>query len=417
MNSVLCLVTAYMMNALWQVVLIAGAGGLVARLLQRVGPRAQHIAWVTTLVLAILTPARPVFRTLAGLVSSHLAAATLPSGAGARISELTAHASGRLLMPPSALHALALTYLLALQFFAWRFGRLLRYTCQLRKNARPLLLDASSLVLEQRCAHEFSVQDALILQSREVAGPMTLGLLRPTLMVPEGFFRDCPEPDQLAALAHEYAHMRRHDFLKNLLYEVLSLPIAFHPATWVIKSHLAQTREMVCDAMATRKVIDTHAYTGSLLRLVTRIAAASQVSPSGAIGIFDANILEKRIMIMKTRKPSLSSLSALGLIVPGTVLLFAVAAGGATVSKTIDIQSSPSASVESGANPNVDLACTFYNEQGRGLDGTCSRKPESHTSYICTATDDPTMSQEQAGCEWKVQRGEQLLVHGPSPSF
>ena len=414
MNNLLCLVASYILNALWEVVLIAGAGSLVARLLQRVGPRAQHMAWVATLSLAILTPAQPVFRTWSSLLNLHHVAARLPSGPAARTSGLMAHSSGRILLSPSSLHEMSLAYLLVLLFFTWRFARLLRRTGQIRETAQTLLLDAETHSAWKRCRQEFSVRDALILESCEVAGPVTLGVLRPALLVPQGFFHNCPAPDLLAALAHECAHMRRRDFLKNLLYEIASLPIAFHPVTWIIKSQIAQTREMICDAMATHTVIDTHTYTTSLLRLVTSMAA-SQVSSSSAIGIFDANILEKRIMIMKTRKPSLSSLSSLGLIVPAIAILFAVAAAGATVSNTINTPSSASSSAATEAKAHVDLACTFYNDQGRGVDGICARKPDSRSLYICTATHDHTMSQEQSGCEWKVQRAEKLLSHDRNP--
>jgi beta-lactamase regulating signal transducer with metallopeptidase domain len=110
-----------------------------------------------------------------------------------------------------------------------------------------------------------------------------------------------PNPEE------QFAHMKRRDFQKNICYEVAILLLAFHPALWFLKSQIAQTREMICDNMATEKLIDSRSYTHSLLRLATMIATSSRVSTTHAIGIFDANILEKRIMTINLRKQHPSS--------------------------------------------------------------------------------------------------------------
>ena len=416
-NSLLCSLTTYVLNAVWEVSLIGGTGWFVHGLLKRVGPRAQHLTWVTTLALAVLTPALPFIGLLAGVISVRSGVTVLPSAKAVGAATIPALSGGTMTLSPLILAILSTTYILVFLFFGCRLVWLLGRTVAILARSQPLLLSTEANDVWQRCVREFSVDNALIRRSSETAGPVTLGILRPVLLVPKGFVGTCGESDLLAALAHECAHMHRHDFLKNLFYEFASLPVAFHPAVWMMKSQIAQTREMICDGMATRNVIDTSTYTGSLLRLVTRLASASPVSPSSAIGIFDANILEKRIMIMKTRKPSLSLLSVLGHIVPGALLLFSAAAGGASVAKSIEAQDSDQTSVISTKESRpADLACTFYDQQGRGIDGTCGRKANTRHSFICTTNDDPTISQEQSGCEWKVQRAEQLQSRGSNPN-
>jgi TonB family protein len=74
------------------------------------------------------------------------------------------------------------------------------------------------------------------------------------------------------------------------------------------------------------------------------IVTAPQISTSHAIGIFDANILEKRIMYIKTKKQNLSLAMRYGLIIPGALLLFSVAAGGAAMAIGIAPQSQSSQS-------------------------------------------------------------------------
>jgi len=66
---------------------------------------------------------------------------------------------------------------------------------------------------------------------------------------------------------------------------------------------------------------------------------ASRVSTLHAIGIFDANILEKRVMMMNIKKQPLSSVLKYGLILPSTLFLLSIAAGGAAMAVVIEPQS------------------------------------------------------------------------------
>jgi TonB family protein len=96
--------------------------------------------------------------------------------------------------------------------------------------------------------------------------------------------------------------MQRRDYAKNILYELLSLPIAFHPALWLTRARLAETREMLCDELAAQAVHGRERYAQSLLRLAASIANETPAPTLHAIGIFDANIFERRVMHL-TLKP------------------------------------------------------------------------------------------------------------------
>jgi TonB family protein len=217
------------------------------------------------------------------------------------------------------------------------------------RDAGPLSLDPDSEAVWSRCKRTFSVERAQILSSARIGGPVMIGFRDPVLLMPAGFFEGCAPHDLLAALAHECAHMERRDFAKNLLYEVASLGLAFHPVTRMLKARIAQTREMICDEMTVSRIIDPHSYTQSLLRLATRMFLTPRVSSSHAIGIFDANILEKRIMTITTKKPQLSVVVKYGLVVPGALLLLSVAAVGSA--KTVVIQSEMKTQTADGAKP------------------------------------------------------------------
>jgi TonB family protein len=336
MSSVAGVLTSCLVNSVWEIPLMGGAAWLVGRALRRLGPRAEHGVWVSTLALSILTPALPLFRCVMGLIRDSrgdrepLAVVFSAGQSGG------ANPAGVFVIPGALVMPLFIVYAAALLYFAARLGWSLYLTGELLRRGCVVALDPEKDDVWRRCRRAFGVDGATLVGSRRVTGPVTLGLRGPVLLLPLAFAEESGAQDFLAAVAHECAHMQRRDFEKNLLYEVASLVIAFHPVTWMVKSRIAQTREMVCDAMATERLIDSRSYTQSLLRLAAMVAVSPRVSTTHAIGIFDANILEKRIMRMHMRKRQVSSVVKYGLVIPAAMFLLSVAVGGAAMAVVVE---------------------------------------------------------------------------------
>jgi hypothetical protein len=98
-------------------------------------------------------------------------------------------------------------------------------------------------------------------------------------------------PQQLRSIiAHELAHIRRHDYLVNLLQTVVDTFFYFHPAVWFISARIRTLREDCCDDMVIAGGSDAGAYTESLLCVARRaleIRGASALPSSlvlGAVG-------------------------------------------------------------------------------------------------------------------------------------
>jgi hypothetical protein len=145
--------------------------------------------------------------------------------------------------------------------------------------------------------------------------PVVLGWRRPLLLVPEGFFAPEKAQDIAAALAHECAHIARRDFAKHLLHEVVAAAVAYHPACWLMQRRIAETRELVCDEMAAGVVGDRPEYAASLLRLARAMATpAGHSAGTPAIGVFDADILEERIMRLTTDVPKVSRIERIAMV-------------------------------------------------------------------------------------------------------
>ena len=63
-------------------------------------------------------------------------------------------------------------------------------------------------------------------------------------------FEGHAEDEVRAALLHELAHVRRRDYLVNLMCQIAALPAGWHPAVYGIQQRIRRTREMLCDAIA-----------------------------------------------------------------------------------------------------------------------------------------------------------------------
>ena len=405
------LLTSYVVNAVWQVAALASAGWCLSRWVKPAGPELQHKIWVATLILVTFVPATPAIR-------SYLAHSALTGQVSASSPTLVARGSSRhipltgsdLIFQPAALHLVSGLYMAALLFCFLRLCRVMHRTAALVRNADAASTHPDYAALWHTSKERFSVQSAVLMRSGDVSGPVTAGLWRPVLLLPATFMENHSGTEFLAAAAHECAHMKRDDFRKNVFYEIVALFTVFHPLTWFIKSQIAQTREMVCDRMAAEQFADRLAYARSLLQLASKMQTATSAA-SHAMGMFDAKILERRIMNLTTSMPRLSQIQRYLRTVAAIFLLSICAGGVALMTRTVaaqtpnsSAQGQPSAGKKQAA---PDLACTYYYNGVGSDDATCGRDKEDKTKYRCYLNADPTRSNPQAACEWKVLRFEE----------
>ena len=103
--------------------------------------------------------------------------------------------------------------------------------------------------------------------SNRIAGPLTVGVIRPLILLPITALTSL-SPEQLeVVLAHELAHIRRADYFWNILQTMIETLFFFHPAVWWIGGKLRQERELCCDDMAVQLCSDPLVYATALLRL------------------------------------------------------------------------------------------------------------------------------------------------------
>jgi len=80
--------------------------------------------------------------------------------------------------------------------------------------------------------------------------PITAGSWKPVVLVPAALLTGMP-PDLLEALlAHELAHIKRHDYLVNLIQSVIEVFLFYHPSVWMLSRHIRVEREQIADDLA-----------------------------------------------------------------------------------------------------------------------------------------------------------------------
>ena len=123
----------------------------------------------------------------------------------------------------------------------------------LRQNSRP---PSDSVLAKQyeslRRRSKSPLQRITILVADKLTSPVAFGFLRPTIVIPASLVTQSPPLLLEAILAHELAHIRRHDYLVNLGQLVIETLLFFNPAVWWISHQIRSEREACCDAEAVR---------------------------------------------------------------------------------------------------------------------------------------------------------------------
>jgi TonB family protein len=208
----------------------------------------------------------------------------------------------------------------------------------LRREAVGVLLTGDAEYFWLHCSRRFRVDGVSMAASSRIFSPVTMGLRRKLLLLPATMVDALPEADLQTVIAHEFAHMQRKDFLKNLLYELVSLPVTYHPLLWMTRARIMESREIVCDQMAA-DVTGRKEYARSLLRLASLMVAGTLGRTPHTIGIFDANVFERRLMNLTEkhneihgvrRMAVIAACAALGLATCGSALALGMHADAVT---------------------------------------------------------------------------------------
>ena len=232
-----------LLHFLWQGALLGIGSAILLRMMGGARPGARYAVACGALLACLVWPACEFIAALGAAPDRpQLLAQTAASGAFPH-SELLSGIDKRLPLLVSAWLACAAALALrSVSGLAWiararrTGGRNTHWQQRLSQLAAKLGI---------RRAVSLRVVDAL-------ASPVTAGWWRPVILLPAALVARMPPELLEALLAHELAHVRRHDFLVNLLQNVVEILLFYHPAVWWLSRRIRQERELVADGIAAR---------------------------------------------------------------------------------------------------------------------------------------------------------------------
>ena len=272
-----------LLHLLWQGVLVAAILTATLALLRRQSANARYIASCGALLLVVALGVATAYRmyepaitnvetgfspSLVGLKpDSTLIDTQAPAATFSFLSFISAH-----LTEIVAIWLVGVVILSARLIFGWIGARRLA-----RRGTQPageqwqrsLWRIASTLRLWRPID---------LLESAAVEVPTVIGWLRPVILLPIASLSGLSAQQIEMVLAHELAHIRRHDFMVNLMQSVVETLLFYHPAVWWISQRIRVEREHCCDDLAVAVFGDPLQYARALTRFEElRLAAAQNV--------------------------------------------------------------------------------------------------------------------------------------------
>jgi beta-lactamase regulating signal transducer with metallopeptidase domain len=142
-----------------------------------------------------------------------------------------------------------------------------------------------------------------IFESSLVKIPVAIGYFKPVILFPLGILSGLPQNQIEAIIAHELAHIKRNDFIINLIQTFIETLFFYHPAIWWISSVINGERENCCDDIAIDYCLDSIVYSNALFNIQETCTRERNVVLA-ALG--QRNNLYRRIIRMNSTNSSVS---------------------------------------------------------------------------------------------------------------
>ena len=167
------------------------------------------------------------------------------------------------------LPSLTIAWLCGVFSLSLRLAGGLFYTQRLKKNHTVPISSEWHERLRRLCQQLQVRPTVRLLGSACVQVPTVIGWLRPVILLPASALTGLTAQQLEAILAHELAHIRRYDYLVNLLQTAVETLLFYHPAVWWVSKQVRLEREHCCDDLAVAVQGNALAYARALAELET----------------------------------------------------------------------------------------------------------------------------------------------------
>ena len=327
-------------NSLWQMSLLWACYHLFVLIFRRTPSRARHNMALLLLTTGAAWSAITFLSTWFDLDSNRVGIPDPSQGVPALLTQ-TGHwlANGI----NEALPWCSTLYLLILG------GLLARYFRHYLLSRRIVRIGLSKIspefrVFVERTARHMGIRPVVRIHlSGLVDVPITLGFLKPVILLPVAMLTQLTTQQVEAILIHELSHIRRKDYLLNLLITAMELLYFFNPFTRMLTAHLKKEREHCCDDEVLQFRYDPHAYVSALLSLA-RQHRQGHLAVAAIGGGGDKLLLQRARKILQQKSPVNRPRPFL-LLFPGILLALATL-GPARTSREVRVPGQPVVAVQ-----------------------------------------------------------------------
>ncbi len=193
-----------------------------------------------------------------------------------------------------------------------------------RRRAQRMIPQEVERMFLRLCEQIHTGRKVILRASDEVISPLAMGVWRATVILPISAVLSLSPEELEAVIAHELGHIRRGDYLWNLMQTAIESILFFHPAVWWLSRTVRDRREVCCDEIAVRSCAGPAVYARALLRLEEQRSRKLRLAM--ALGGCGGSLLGrvKKVlgedMAMESRMTSGMSVAAVGALVTALLL-------------------------------------------------------------------------------------------------
>jgi beta-lactamase regulating signal transducer with metallopeptidase domain len=270
-----------LLHSIWQGILLAILLKGALNLLKRSSANTRYLIACITLLLMLLLPVSTTFWSSSkdhGIDSANKSFQVKDSNEKvimspetylqANISEIEStyrswiHQAEKQFLP-----WLVLIWLLGVLVSSLRLAGIWTYTQQLKLNGEHLVLEPWKETLHKLSWELRVSRPVILIESSLVKVPGVVGWIKPMILIPSYALTGLTPQQFELILAHELAHIRRHDYLVNLFQTIIETLFFYHPAVWWVSSQVRKERENACDDLAISIGGDASVYARTLIEI------------------------------------------------------------------------------------------------------------------------------------------------------
>jgi beta-lactamase regulating signal transducer with metallopeptidase domain len=162
---------------------------------------------------------------------------------------------------------LSFAYLITLFFMSMRYVRYFQYSKKLRSSGLQKMKPELRLFVGSIGRRLGIHKKVAVWLSSVVESPMTIGFLKPIILIPIATVNHLSIQQVETILLHELAHIRRNDYLLNLFITLAGILFFFNPFSRLLIHSIKKERENCCDDLVMQFSYDSTTYASALLSL------------------------------------------------------------------------------------------------------------------------------------------------------